>query len=60
MLGPARPTGGGPTTLPEVRDRDHLAELAAAADLDPPTPDDLDRIAELVEARFGLDQEAAG
>ena len=48
------------TTLPEVRDRDHLAELAAAADLDPPTPDDLDRIAELVEARFGLDQEAAG
>jgi aryl-alcohol dehydrogenase-like predicted oxidoreductase len=35
------------TTLPPVRDRDHLAELAGAADLDPPTPDDLDRIAEL-------------
>jgi aryl-alcohol dehydrogenase-like predicted oxidoreductase len=47
------------TALPEVRDRDHLAELAGAADLDPPTPEDLDRIAELVEARFGLDQEAA-
>jgi aryl-alcohol dehydrogenase-like predicted oxidoreductase len=38
------------TTLPEARDRDHLAELAGAADLDPPTPDDLDRIAELREA----------
>jgi aryl-alcohol dehydrogenase-like predicted oxidoreductase len=35
------------TALPPVRDRDHLAELAAAADLGPPTPDDLDRIAEL-------------
>jgi aryl-alcohol dehydrogenase-like predicted oxidoreductase len=32
------------TALPEVRDRDHLAELAGAADLDPLT---LDRIAEL-------------
>jgi aryl-alcohol dehydrogenase-like predicted oxidoreductase len=41
------------TTLPEVRDRDHLAELAAAADLDPPTAEDLDRIAELREAGFG-------
>ena len=37
------------TVLPPVRDRDHLAELAAAADLDPPTPEDLDRIAELQE-----------
>jgi aryl-alcohol dehydrogenase-like predicted oxidoreductase len=35
------------TALPEVRDRDHLAELAGAADLDPLTPEDLDRIAEL-------------
>ena len=35
------------TTLPPVRDRDHLAELAGAADLDPPTPGDLDLIAEL-------------
>ena len=35
------------TTLPPVRDRDHLAELAGAADLDPPTPEDLDLIAEL-------------
>jgi len=34
------------TALPEVRDRDHLAELAGAADLDPLTPEDLDRIAE--------------
>jgi aryl-alcohol dehydrogenase-like predicted oxidoreductase len=37
------------TALPPVRDRDHLAELAGAADLDPPTQDDLDRIAELEE-----------
>ena len=35
------------TTLPPVRDRDHLAELAGAADLGPPTPGDLDLIAEL-------------
>jgi aryl-alcohol dehydrogenase-like predicted oxidoreductase len=35
------------TTLPQVRDHGHLAELAGAADLDPPTPEDLDRIAEL-------------
>ena len=35
------------TTLPEVHDHGHLAELAGAADLDPPTPEDLDRIAEL-------------
>jgi aryl-alcohol dehydrogenase-like predicted oxidoreductase len=38
------------TTLPEVRDHGHLAELAGAADLDPPTSEDLDRIAELGEA----------
>jgi aryl-alcohol dehydrogenase-like predicted oxidoreductase len=37
------------TALPPVRDRDHLAELAGAADLDPPTQEDLDRIAELHE-----------
>jgi aryl-alcohol dehydrogenase-like predicted oxidoreductase len=43
------------TTLPPVRDRDALAELAAAADLPPPTRQDLDLIAELHEARFGLD-----
>jgi aryl-alcohol dehydrogenase-like predicted oxidoreductase len=35
------------TALPPARDRDQLAELAGAADLDPPTPDDLDLIAEL-------------
>jgi aryl-alcohol dehydrogenase-like predicted oxidoreductase len=35
------------TVLPPVRDRDDLAELAGAADLDPPTPEDLDLIAEL-------------
>jgi aryl-alcohol dehydrogenase-like predicted oxidoreductase len=45
------------TTLPPVRDRDHLAELAAAADLPPPTPEDLDRLAELHEERFGLGEE---
>jgi aryl-alcohol dehydrogenase-like predicted oxidoreductase len=37
------------TVLAPVRDRDPLAELAGAADLDPLTPDDLDRIAELQE-----------
>jgi aryl-alcohol dehydrogenase-like predicted oxidoreductase len=45
------------TTLPGVRDRAHLAELAGAADLPSPTPDDLDRLAELREARFGLEEE---
>jgi aryl-alcohol dehydrogenase-like predicted oxidoreductase len=39
------------TVLPEVRDRGHLAELAAAADLPPPTPEDLDLLAELAEER---------
>jgi aryl-alcohol dehydrogenase-like predicted oxidoreductase len=47
------------TTLPEVRDRAHLAELAAAPDLPPPTAEDLDRLAELREARFGLEEETA-
>jgi aryl-alcohol dehydrogenase-like predicted oxidoreductase len=42
------------TTLPEVRDHGHLAELAGAADLDPPTPEDRDRIAELREAGLGV------
>jgi aryl-alcohol dehydrogenase-like predicted oxidoreductase len=45
------------TVLPPVRDRGHLAELAGAADLPPPTPEDLDRLAELREARFGLAEE---
>jgi aryl-alcohol dehydrogenase-like predicted oxidoreductase len=39
------------TVLPELRDRRHLAELAAAADLPPPTPEDLDLLAELREER---------
>ncbi|MFL6102273.1 MAG: aldo/keto reductase [Actinomycetes bacterium] len=46
------------TVLPAVRDRGHLAELAAAADLPPPTAEDLDRLAELRAARFGLDRGA--
>jgi aryl-alcohol dehydrogenase-like predicted oxidoreductase len=37
------------TVLAPVRDRDQLGELAGAADLDPLTQDDLDRIAELQE-----------
>jgi aryl-alcohol dehydrogenase-like predicted oxidoreductase len=45
------------TTLPEVRDRGHLAELAGAGDLDQPTAEDLDLVAELREARFGLEEE---
>jgi len=46
------------TTLPEARDRGHLAELAGAADLDEPTPEDLDRIAELQAAGFGVEKGA--
>jgi aryl-alcohol dehydrogenase-like predicted oxidoreductase len=42
------------TVLPPVRDRDELARLAGAADLDPLTPEDLDRIADLHAERFGL------
>jgi hypothetical protein len=45
------------TTLPGIRDPGHLAELAAAPDLPPPTPDDLERLAELGQARFGLEEE---
>lgn len=42
------------TVLPPVTGPAGLAELAAAAGLPPPTAEDLDRIAELHEARFGL------
>jgi aryl-alcohol dehydrogenase-like predicted oxidoreductase len=42
------------TVLPPVTSPAGLAELAATADLPPPTAEDLDRIAELHEARFGL------
>jgi aryl-alcohol dehydrogenase-like predicted oxidoreductase len=45
------------TTLPGIRDRGHLAELAGAPGLPPPTAEDLDRLAELREARFGLEEE---
>jgi aryl-alcohol dehydrogenase-like predicted oxidoreductase len=48
------------TVLAAVRDRDHLAELAVAADLPPPTPEDLDLLAELYEERFGLGEEGRG
>jgi aryl-alcohol dehydrogenase-like predicted oxidoreductase len=44
------------TALPPVRDRDNLAELAGAADLPPPTAEDLDLLAELRQANFGLDE----
>jgi aryl-alcohol dehydrogenase-like predicted oxidoreductase len=44
------------TVLQPVGDRDALAELAGAADLPPPTAEDLDRIAELHAAGFGLDR----
>jgi hypothetical protein len=47
------------TTLPEVRDRAHLAELTGAADLALPSAEDLDRLAELREANFGLDSRTA-
>jgi aryl-alcohol dehydrogenase-like predicted oxidoreductase len=45
------------TVLPAVRDRGHLAELAATADLPPPSAEDLDRLAELRAAHFGLDRD---
>jgi aryl-alcohol dehydrogenase-like predicted oxidoreductase len=48
------------TVLAPVADRDRLAELAGAADLPPPTAEDLELLAELREARFGLEEEAAG
>jgi aryl-alcohol dehydrogenase-like predicted oxidoreductase len=47
------------TVLPPFADRDALAILAGAADLDPLTAEDLDRIAELHEERFGIESEAA-
>jgi aryl-alcohol dehydrogenase-like predicted oxidoreductase len=47
------------TVLPPFADRDTLAILAAAADLDPLTAEDLDRIAELHEERFGIEAETA-
>jgi aryl-alcohol dehydrogenase-like predicted oxidoreductase len=47
------------TVLPPFADRDALATLAGAADLDPLTAEDLDRIAELHEERFGIEAEAA-
>jgi aryl-alcohol dehydrogenase-like predicted oxidoreductase len=46
------------TVLPAVRDPGHLAVLAAAADLPPPSAEDLDRLAELRAAHFGLDRGA--
>jgi aryl-alcohol dehydrogenase-like predicted oxidoreductase len=45
------------TVLAPVADPHALAQLAGAADLPPPTPEDLDRLAELHEERFGLGQE---
>jgi aryl-alcohol dehydrogenase-like predicted oxidoreductase len=47
------------TVLAPVADRDRLAELAGAADLPPPTDEDLERLAELRQARFGLEEGAA-
>jgi aryl-alcohol dehydrogenase-like predicted oxidoreductase len=47
------------TVLVPARDRAALAGLAAAPDLPPPTAEDLDLLAELHEARFGL-AEGAG
>ena len=47
------------TVLPPAADRDRLAELAGAADLPPPTAEDLELLEELREARFGLEEGAA-
>ena len=49
LLGYTLATPAVATVLPPVRDRDQLGELAGAADLDPLTQEDLDRIAELPE-----------
>jgi aryl-alcohol dehydrogenase-like predicted oxidoreductase len=49
LLGYALAAPAVATVLPPVRDRDQLGELAGAADLDPLTQEDLDRIAELQE-----------
>jgi len=46
------------TVLPPFADRDALAALAGAADLDPLSAEDLDRIAELHQERFGIEAEA--
>ena len=46
----------GPARGPRPR---HLAELTGAADLPPPPAEDLDRLAELREANFGLDSRTA-
>src|SRR4029453_14951608 len=46
-----------PPPPPPAPDRGHLAELAGAPDLPPPTTEDLDRLAELRDARFGLEEE---
>jgi aryl-alcohol dehydrogenase-like predicted oxidoreductase len=48
------------TVLPPPRDRDHLAELAGAADLAPLGAEDLDRIAELHAERFGVADDEPG
>jgi aryl-alcohol dehydrogenase-like predicted oxidoreductase len=48
------------TVLPPVRDRHHLAELAGAADLPPPTTEDLDRLAELREEGLGTPNNGGG
>jgi aryl-alcohol dehydrogenase-like predicted oxidoreductase len=46
------------TVLAPAADRDRLAELAGAADLPPPTAEDLELLAELREARFGMEEGA--
>ena len=45
------------TTLPNIYDRDQLAEFAAASDLPPLSDETMQRIAELAAVNFGVDEE---
>jgi aryl-alcohol dehydrogenase-like predicted oxidoreductase len=44
------------STLPNIYNREQLAEFAAASEVAPLTPDELARVQELYEANFGLDR----
>jgi aryl-alcohol dehydrogenase-like predicted oxidoreductase len=45
------------STLPNIYDREQLAEFAAASDLDDLTSEEMARIAELNESNFGVQEE---
>ncbi len=45
------------STLPNIYDADQLAEFAKASDLEDLTPEQLDRVVELAESNFGVEEE---